>query len=225
MEFAGIQKLTLLDYPDKMACILFTQGCNLDCLYCHNSQLIPFGTGALREEEVLSFLTKRAGVLEGVVVTGGEPLLQKDLDVFLRTVKNLGYTIKIDTNGTLPQALSRLLDQGLIDYIAMDLKAGPTSYPKTTNREVEWQSIMESLSLIRASGVLYELRITIAKELFDKSDLTEIQSVLRRQDPVYLQAFKESEGVRSFGLHAPTDQVMAEYKSLLSGTLDHIEVR
>ena len=131
MNIQGLQKLTLLDYPGKMACIIFTAGCNLRCPFCHNSALVinPPKESEFSVDEILDFLKKRQGILEGVVITGGEPLLQNDLEDFIVKIREIGYSVKLDTNGTFPDRLRNLIDKGLLDYVAMDVKASPGGYP------------------------------------------------------------------------------------------------
>ena len=133
MNIQGFHKLTLLDYPGKMACTLFTAGCNLRCPFCHNSRLVlnPEKQGEFSEEEILAFLKKRVGILDGVAITGGEPLMQKDIDVFIKKVRELGFLVKLDTNGTYPERLRSLVEQGLVDYVAMDVKNSPELYGET----------------------------------------------------------------------------------------------
>ncbi|NLA77415.1 MAG: anaerobic ribonucleoside-triphosphate reductase activating protein, partial [Clostridiales bacterium] len=133
MKIFGIQKLSLLDYPGKVACTLFTGGCNLRCPFCHNASLVvsPDASDAMEDSEVLAFLKKREGVLDGVCISGGEPLMQRDIADFIRSVRALGYSVKLDTNGCFPDALEALISEGLLDYIAMDIKNSPRRYPQT----------------------------------------------------------------------------------------------
>ena len=133
MEIHGIQKMTLLDYPEKVACTIFTARCNFRCPFCHNASLVTHvdAAAAISEEEVFSFLAKRQGILDGVCITGGEPLLQPDIEEFIRKVKELGYQVKLDTNGSFPDRLEHLIDEGLVDYVAMDLKNCRERYGET----------------------------------------------------------------------------------------------
>ncbi len=133
MNIQGFQKLTLLDYPGKMACTVFTAGCNLVCPFCHNSRLVinPSQQSEFTVDEILAYLKKRQGILDGVAITGGEPLLQKDIDVFIQHIRDLGYSVKLDTNGTFPDRLKDLVNRGLVDYVAMDVKNSPEGYPET----------------------------------------------------------------------------------------------
>ena len=151
MEIHGIQKMTLLDYPEKVACTIFTARCNFRCPFCHNASLVTHvdAAAAISEEEVFSFLAKRQGILDGVCITGGEPLLQPDIEEFIRKVKELGYQVKLDTNGTRPKAVKRIIDAGLADMIAMDIKNSYEKYPETCGISgYDTAPIRESIQLI-----------------------------------------------------------------------------
>ena len=161
MVFHGFQKLTLLDYPERVACTLFTGGCNFRCPFCHNAGLVThIDEGAFSEEEVLAYLKKRKGVLDGVCVTGGEPLLQPGLPRFLERVKEEGYAVKLDTNGSFPARLKELVCGGLVDYVAMDIKNAPEKYAETAGAAVRLEDIRESVSLLLSGAVDYEFRTT-----------------------------------------------------------------
>lgn len=163
MLIGGLHKHSLIDYPDRIAAVVFTQGCNFRCPYCHNPSLVyPEHYGALIDtEEVLGFLQKRQGLLDGVVITGGEPLLQQDIEQFILSVKRMGYKVKLDTNGSMPEMLQALLSNGLVDYVAMDYKAPLRAYSRVASVEVDTEKIMESVSHIVNSGVHYEIRTTL----------------------------------------------------------------
>lgn len=182
MRIAGMQKLTLLDYPGLTAATVFTPGCNLRCPFCHNSKLIEGGTEEAFDDSdgVLAFLRTRHGLLDGVCVSGGEPLLQPGIDAFCRSVKELGFAIKLDTNGTHPDRLGSLLKAGLVDYVAMDLKNAPERYAETTGREeLDLAPITESMRLLlaqdpAAGGAAYEFRTTVVRELHAREDLIQL---------------------------------------------------
>ncbi len=173
MKIGGLQKLSLIDFPDRIAAIVFTQGCNLRCPWCHNAGLIPADVSpVLTWQEVLTFLKDRQCKLDGVVLTGGEPLMQDDLADAIRDVKALDYAIKLDTNGTLPDRLEKLLMKRLPDYVAMDLKASPGSFALLTGRHMDFARIRESIRLIMESGIPYEFRTTLipgmhSREVFE----------------------------------------------------------
>lgn len=173
MKIGGLVKFTLIDYPGKVAAIVFTQGCNFRCRYCHNPELVypHLFQDTMPEEEVFSFLRRRQGTLEGVVVTGGEPTLQPDLLRFLTEVKTLGYAVKLDTNGTRPDTVQEAIDKKLVDFIAMDLKAPLDKYPLITGTEFDRSILQRSMDLIRQSGLPYEFRTTYDKEVLTDEDI------------------------------------------------------
>ena len=173
MIVSGLQKLTLLDFPGKTACIIFTRDCNFRCPFCHNADLVIGDAAPLENEEIFAYLDKRKKLLDGVVITGGEPLLQKDIADFIRRVKSFGYAVKLDTNGTYPDRLKALLDEGLVDYVAMDIKNGKAKYLETAgvSGEALLSRVKESIAIIMASGVAYEFRTTVVKGLHTKESL------------------------------------------------------
>ncbi len=192
MNVQGFQKLTLLDFPGKVACTVFTGGCNLRCPFCHNAGLVKnpceFPNA---EEEVLNYLTARKSILKGVCVTGGEPLLQPDLLAFIQKVKDLGLAVKLDTNGGLPQKLKTAIESGLVDFIAMDIKSAPETYEKAVGVPVNVNAFLESIRIIKESGVPHEFRTTAVKGLHGETDFTEIAKLVGNS-PYYLQKFTDS---------------------------------
>lgn len=198
MQLGGLQKLTLLDYPGQMACIIFTAGCNLRCPFCHNASLVVRpADNPPTEEEFFAYLEKRQGLLDGVVVSGGEPLLQPDCLNFLGNIKNLGYLIKLDTNGTFPTALGKVLQAGLVDYVAMDIKNSPAKYSQSCGLSenpalAPAELVNESLKLLRASKVPFELRTTLVKGLHDEQSITEMAHWISGPEPYYLQSYVDS---------------------------------
>lgn len=212
MKINGFQKLTLLDFPGKVACILFTPGCNFRCPFCHNASLVTHIEGEdYSEEEILSYLKKRQGLLDGVVVTGGEPTLQKDLGDFLRKVKALGYAVKLDTNGTNPEMLKSIVSAGLVDYVAMDIKNVFEKYPVTAGcGGVDIAKIEESIDFLLADAVDYEFRTTVTAELHAPQDIGVIASRIRGAKRYFLQNFKDSGDIVSGGNTAVTPQIMEE---------------
>jgi pyruvate formate lyase activating enzyme len=211
MRIAGLQKLTLLDYPGKVASTVFTAGCAFRCPFCHNAALVlPEREQRLLEEgEVLNYLKKRAGILDGVCLTGGEPLLQDDIGDFIRKVKALGYKVKLDTNGTLPDALERLLGDGLIDFVAMDIKSDPAHYAEATGiPRYDPAPVIRSAALLMGGGAEYEFRTTVVKELHTKNNFTAIGQWLRGAGTYILQGFRDSGDVIRQGLHACSPEEM-----------------
>lgn len=182
MKIGGLQKISLIDYPGQISAIVFTQGCNFRCPYCHNPELVdPAQYGPiLSEEEVISFLEKRRGKLDAVTVTGGEPTLQPDLDRFLQEIKGMGYLTKIDTNGSNPDVLERLIRGRLVDYLAMDVKGPLQKYERIANVKVKTAKIRRSIELIASSGIEHEFRTTVVRSQLDKEDLIGIAKLLKR---------------------------------------------
>ncbi len=195
MRICGLQKLTLLDFPGKFAATVFTGGCNLRCPFCHNASLVTRAAQAedIPEADVLAFLKTRVGKLDGVCVTGGEPLLQPDLADFLRAVHALGFAVKLDTNGCFPEALAALLDEKLLDYVAMDVKNAPAKYPQTVGiPDFDVTPVLKSAALLKASGIPYEFRTTLVGTLHELSDMAGIGGIIDGVPVYYLQNFEDS---------------------------------
>ena len=194
MIINGIQKNSFVDYPGKISAVLFTPGCNMDCFYCHNRILLDGShENLINSKDVLAFLESRKGFLDGVVVSGGEPTLQKGLLPFLSLIKSLGYPIKLDTNGTNPDVIKNCLEEGLLDYIAMDFKAPLNKYKAICGAEVDLDNIMKSVELIINSGISYEFRTTLAPGL-DPEDIVEIAKQIRGAKLYVLQRCRNEAG-------------------------------
>lgn len=191
MEFGGFQKLTVLDYPGQVACIVFTKGCNFRCPFCHNSLLVEGKCETYKEEEILLFLEKRKNVLDGIVISGGEPLMH-DIESFLVKVKELGYKIKIDTNGTYPKKLKNLVEKGLVDYVAMDIKNVCEKYPKTSGTDVSYNIIEESMEFLLSGKVDYEFRTTVLEEFHTTQDIENIAKKISGAKRYFIQNFVDS---------------------------------
>lgn len=194
MLIAGLQKLTLLDYPGKTACTLFTPGCNFRCPFCHNALLVTDRVeDFVSEESFFSFLGKRKGILDGVCITGGEPTLQKDLVPFMKKIKEMGFLLKLDTNGYRPDVLGKILDEGLADYVAMDIKASPGKYASATGiSDLDFSLVSDSINLLEKSGVPHEFRTTVTADFHCEDDFAEILVLFSHDTPYYLQQFKDS---------------------------------
>lgn len=195
MFISGLQKLTLLDYPGKVACTVFTGGCNFRCPFCHNASLVlpDMVDNAIPDDDILSFLKKRAGTLDGVAITGGEPLLHKGIDDFLRRVKDLGYMVKLDTNGSFPDHLEKIINEGLADRIAMDIKNSPELYPKTIGIPgFDIAPVERSKNLLLSGVIEYEFRTTVVKGLHTEESLIEAAKWINGANEYYLQQFKDS---------------------------------
>lgn len=199
MEFYGWNKTTLLDYPGHVAATLFTGGCNLRCPFCHNKDLVILsGPGFISQEEALAFLTKRKSVLEGICITGGEPTAHADLPDFIRKVKELGYLVKLDTNGTAPEVLEMLMTNRLLDYVAMDVKACRENYCKATGTEtVELEKIQKSIELLQKWDKPAEFRTTMVKGIHRPEEAQEIAEWIgaHGKKPYYIQSYRENENV------------------------------
>ena len=191
MIIAAIQKTSLIDFPGEIATVIFTQGCNFRCPYCHNPELVDSRQyrEALDNREVFAYLEFRKKLIDGVVITGGEPTLQKDLPEFLKKVKALGYAVKLDTNGTNPTMIKKLLKLGLVDYIAMDYKAPLSKYAEVVRSHVNLQAIIESVEIIKKSGIKYEFRTTVVKQLLTPQDIKIIKSEIGRGEKYCIQKF------------------------------------
>lgn len=211
MNIQGLQKLTLLDFPEHVACTVFTGGGQLNCPFCHNSELIsgPFGEGIDRES-VLSFLKKRQGILEGVAITGGEPMIQEDLEAFIRDVRALGYQVKLDTNGGEPKKLRHFIEEGIVDYVAMDIKNVPEKYGVTCGiNNLDVSPYIQSMELLLEGRVDYEFRTTIVREFHTNEDIINIAKWLKGAKRYYLQSFVDREQVRNHSLSAYTEDELS----------------
>ena len=209
MNVQGYQKLTLLDYPGRTACTVFTGGCNLRCPFCHNAGLVrtPLAEPN-RTDEVLGYLQKRRGILDGVCVTGGEPLLQPDLVGFLQAVKEMGYAVKLDTNGMLPGRLSEVLATKLVDYVAMDIKSSPDGYPAATGTDADVSAVSDSLSILRGSGIPFELRTTAVRGIHTEADFDAIGRWIGDVPAYYIQRFVDSGQLLGSGFDAFSPEEM-----------------
>ena len=195
MKFGGLQKLTLLDYPEHVACTLFTVGCNLRCPFCHNLSLVVANLDKLEQistEDALAFLRKRSKVLEGVCITGGEPLLQAGIEEFIRQVKEMGYKVKLDTNGAYPDKLRQLVETKLVDYVAMDIKNSKEKYNKTCGCVVEMEEICKSIDYLKSGVVDYEFRTTVTGTFHSDKSIEEAAQWLVGAKRWYLQQFVDS---------------------------------
>ena len=209
MNVQGYQKLTLLDYPGRTACTVFTGGCNLRCPFCHNAGLVrtPLAEPN-RTDEVLAYLAKRKGILDGVCVTGGEPLLQPDLVGFLQAVKEMGYAVKLDTNGMLPQRLAGVLATNLVDYVAMDIKSSPSGYPAATGTDADVSAVSDSLSILRDSGIPFELRTTAVRGIHTEADFDAIGRWIGDVPAYFIQRFVDSGQLLGSGCDAFSPEEM-----------------
>ena len=213
MKIHGLQKMTLLDFPGRVACTVFLGGCDMRCPFCHNAELIDGSAPAvMEEEELLAFLRKRQGLLEGVAITGGEPLLRPDIMPLMEKIRDLGYPVKLDTNGTHPDRLRQIIDRGLAAYVAMDIKNSPERYAETAGLEkLDLEPVRESVSLLMEGRTDYEFRTTTVAELHDAESFREIGAWIRGAERYFLQKFTDRDTVPFGGFHAPEDDRMREY--------------
>ena len=225
MKIAGFQKLTLLDFPGKVACILFTQGCNFRCPYCQNSGLIGHENEELiSEEEIFSYLNKRKGVIDGVVVSGGEPTVQPDLEAFMRKIKDMGFLVKLDTNGSNPELIEKLIKDGVVDYIAMDIKNVLPLYISVASVKASTEKLKRSIEIIKSSSIDHEFRTTIIKNIHDIDKMKEICSYVGG-DKMYLQNFEQSENVLGKNLESFSKEELIEISEVMKGNYPNVKVR
>ncbi len=227
MKIHGLQKMTLLDFPGRVACTVFLGYCDFRCPYCHNAELIDGSAPAVMEaEELYGFLAKRKGLLDGVAVTGGEPCLNPALPDLLRRIKEMGFAAKLDTNGDHPEMLKRILDEKLIDYAAMDIKNSPEKYALTAGlQRLSLDNIRKSIDLLRSSGIDYEFRTTVVRELHEASDFEEIGKMIEGAPHYYLQSFTDRESVPFANLHSPDPEDLKKYGMIVSRYVKDVNIR
>ena len=235
MIIAGIKKLSLLDYPEKLAATIFTCGCNFRCPFCHNAQLVTGGSEceAISEDEVLRFLESRVGKLDGVCITGGEPLLQNGLSDFIRKIRSLGFFVKLDTNGFFPDKLSELLENSLLDYIAMDIKNSEEKYAKTVAlRGFDIEPVKKSIQLILSSKIPFEFRTTLVRGLHTDRDMYGIGELIKGAPVHYLQNFENSGDLVGFDSSEKELEMsffsraeIEQFQRILSEFVQKVEIR
>lgn len=228
MKICGFNKTTLLDYPGRVACTIFFGSCNFRCPFCHNSSLVlhPDRQPEISREEIFAFLKKRQGILDGVCISGGEPTLGDGLADFMAEIKALGYEIKLDTNGSRPRVVKNLVQAGLVDKIAMDIKAGPDNYRALTGLKYpDMDSICETAAFLLEGHVDYEFRTTVVKELHTEKDFSEIGKWLAGAKEYYLQAYRDSEEVLQPGFHSYSYEELLHFRSILLRHLPLVEIR
>lgn len=223
MKIGGLQKSSLLDFPGKIAAIIFTQGCNFRCTYCHNPELLP-ANGGISPMEFLDFLKTRRGKLDGVVISGGEPCLQKDLMDFVRQIKNMGFLMKLDTNGTFPNVIKEILAQNLVDYIAMDIKAPLEKYSAVACAKISPEKIQKSIELIKNSGLDYEFRTTVVKSQLTIDDFEKIGEMISGAKRYYLQKFLASKNLNA-ELKTYSDEEFELIAQKLQNHIQEIRIR
>ncbi len=228
MLLAGMQNLTLLDFPGKTACTLFAYGCNFRCPFCHNAALVTDAKPdqPLDAETVYAYLRKRQGLLDGVCITGGEPLLQSDLAEFIRPIRAMGYAVKLDTNGSMPERLIAMCESGLIDMVAMDIKNAPALYAATAGTEqVSVEAINESVRYLMRGTIPYEFRTTVVREFHDAESFDVIGRWLQGAEAYYLQQFQDSGALIRSGLHTCTPSQMRQYLEIVQNYIPRAALR
>ena len=227
MDIQGLQKMTLLDYPGRVACTVFLGGCDFRCPFCHNFELVVGPLPAnMEEDEFFAFLDKRQGLLDGVAITGGEPCLRKDLPDFIAKIRARGFAVKLDTNGYHPHMLGRLIDGGLVDYVAMDIKNSREKYARTVGlQRIDLRPVDESIQLLMKSGVEYEFRTTVVRELHDEEDFEQMGAWIAGADRYFLQAFADRDTVPDKTLSAPGQKNMFRYRDIAAKYVQKAEVR
>lgn len=233
MLLSGIQKFSLLDYPEKISCIVFTPGCNFRCGYCHNPEFVlpqmirEIKDGFIPEEIFFRFLEKRKGKIEGVVITGGEPTVMGDLLAFMRTVKKMGFCIKLDTNGNKPEVVEQALRENLVDYIAMDIKTSLGQYKKLVGERANETEIAKSIDMIKKSNISYEFRCTLIKEIHTEKILDAMACLLAGATTVYLQTFRPGTTLNPMfqSFHPFSKREMETISKIFEGKVQRVAVR
>lgn len=228
MKIHGFQKMTLLDYPGKVACTVFTAGCNLRCPFCHNALLVTEIDNSFEysEQDIFDYLNKRKGLLDGVVITGGEPLLQIDIAGFIKKIRQLGFLVKLDTNGCFPDKLSELIDEGLIDYVAVDIKNCPQKYALTVGKQdFDITNIKRTVEILKQGRIPYEFRTTVVKEFHSVDDIQKIGEWINGADKYYLQNFVDSGNLIGKNLHPVSRETLYEMAEKVRNSASIVEVR
>ena len=228
MDIQGLQKVTLLDFPGRVACTVFLAGCNFRCPFCHNASLVTHvdPDRNIPREEVTAFLKKRRGVLDGVCITGGEPLLAPELGDLIREIKNMGYEVKLDTNGSNAERLKTLTASGMIDYVAMDIKNAPGKYGMTIGIDgYDMSNIFRSVEYLMSGKVPFEFRTTVVREFHKRDDFEEIGRWLKGAPRYYLQGFVDSGDVIQPGLRAYTKEIMDQALEIVRKYIPQAELR
>jgi len=227
MKIHGLQKMTLLDFPGRVACTVFLGGCDYRCPFCHNFELVD-GTAqpVMDSSELLKFLEGRKGLLDGVAFTGGEPCLHPDLPDLMRTIRDMGYAVKLDSNGCHPDMLSRLLAEGLVDYVAMDIKNSPEKYALTAGlKSVDMAPVLECIRILKEGDTDFEFRTTVVDELHEAEDFEKMGPMIQGAPRYFLQKFTDRESVPFGNLHAPTNEKMRQYLEIARRFVPDSELR
>lgn len=231
MRISGLQKMTLLDYPGKIACTVFLGGCNFRCPFCHNGELLDAADAVMQTQELLAFLAKRKGLLDAVCISGGEPTLQPDLAGLLERIREMGYLIKLDTNGSRPEVLKDLVERGLLDYVAMDIKNSPERYGQTAGAQVELEKIEQSIRYLLEDHVDYELRTTVVAQLHDADAVLKMGQWVtacasgKKAKRWFVQPFVDRDTVLFTGLSRPNEEQLSEFVERLGAFSEYSAIR
>ena len=232
MQIAGLQKMTLLDYPGKVACTVFLPGCNFRCPFCHNSQLLGGDAEAVMDDAgLLAFLQKRKGLLDGVCISRGAPTLQPGLIPLLQSIKAMGYCVKLDTNGYRPEILRAAVESGAVDYVAMDIKNSPSAYPQTAGlSRFDLSAIEESITYLASGAVAHEFRTTVVEPLHTESSIREMADwilhlVPNKTEKLFIQPFADRDSVPFSNLSAPNGEVLAQYVEIAKQCARYVAIR
>lgn len=227
MIVSGMNKLTLIDYPDKTACIIFTQGCNFRCSFCQNSSLLKASNESLvQEKEILDYLAKRKKVIDGICISGGEPLMQNDIKEFIKKVKEIGISVKLDTNGSYPDKLNNLIQENLLDYVAMDIKNDFKSYSKITEIKIfNLEKIKKSIDILKKSNIDYEFRTTVVKEFHTFDKLKSICEYIGPKAKYFIQNFRDSDDVLRKNLHGFSEEELLDIIKKLNEKYPKVTLR
>ncbi len=225
MQILGFQKLTLLDYPGYIASTIFTGGCNFRCPFCQNASLVNFEEEEMEEKYIIDYLKERKKYIDAVCITGGEPTLQKDLIEFIKKIKDLGYLVKLDTNGTNPNMIRELIDSKLVDYVAIDIKNSKDRYNETSGVKVNINDIEESINILLKNNIDYEFRTTVVFEFHNEKSFEDIGKWIKGAKRFILQQFQDSGHLIRDGLNAHSKEKLYEFKSILEKEINNVEIR
>ena len=228
MQIEGLQKLTLLDFPGNVACTVFTPGCNFRCPFCQNASLVIDAPvkGSVDVEEFFSFLSKRKGILDGVAITGGEPLLQQDIDSFIQRVRDMGFKVKLDTNGSFPDILEQLVTRKLVDYVAVDIKNRPEKYALTAGcSEKMLERVQRTVSFLLQGNVDYEFRTTVVSQFHERDDFVAIGEWISGAKRYFLQKFEDSGEIIESGLSAVSKDEMESFAEAVKPYVNEVSLR
>ncbi len=228
MKIYGLQKMTLLDFPGRVACTIFTGGCNFRCPFCHNALLVTDidEENTYTEEYVLDFLATRKGLLDGVCITGGEPLINSDIADFIKKIKALGFAVKIDTNGSNPELLERLINDGIIDYVAMDIKNSPEKYSVTAGvKNLDMKKITKSVEILKGGRVDCEFRTTVVKQFHTVGDISAAAEFIAGAPRYFLQNFSDSGNLIGENMSAVSKETLEEMKAAATRFVENTQIR